>query len=180
MSEGFAFQANYKVGDSLFNVRGDDADEFKRNLVEAEGLAEQIAATGHALAGMPATTGQAVDNVRQEMGGGSIVGDGTTFNLGPLGTGTNSQREDGLASKGFVPDKWHDGPDQGGWWHPSKFPEAPACQCSGPRPNHGKLVLKVGMSQNGKEYTAWACANTFGKGAKSGCPNSFNGPFPRL
>lgn len=181
----FTFQANYKMpnGD-LINVRADDADEFSRNLADVEGLAEQIAATGTALAGVPeptATPGQAMDNVRQGLGPVSVVGDTETFSLGPLGTGANSPREDQLAAKGFVPDKWHAGPDTGGWWHPTKFPDAPACQCGGAyKPNQGRLALKEGISQNGKPYKAWFCANTFGKGAKSGCPSSFNGPFPIL
>lgn len=184
MSDSFAFQANFKVGDLLFNVRGDDADEFRRNLEDAEALADQIAATYEAVRGSdtpPQTEGQAVDTIRQEMGPVSVVGNAETFSFGPLGTGANSPREEALAAKGFIPDKWHTGPDTGGWWHPTKFLQAPACQCQGQyRPNLGKLALKVGVSQNGKEYKAWFCGNTFGKGAKSGCPSSFNGPFPIL
>lgn len=181
MSEGFAFQANYKIGDNLINVRGDDDEEFKRNLESAEALAERIANTGVALGWVPPSGGQAVDTIRREMAPVSIVGDGQTFSFGQLGTGANSPREDALAAQGFVPDKWHDGPDQGGWWHPEKFAGAPPCQCQGQyKPNQGKLALKVGRSQNGKEYKAWFCVNTFNKGAKAGCASSFNGPFPEL
>lgn len=193
MSEGFAFQANYKCGpdgQDMVNVRADDGDEFRRNLEEVEALAHQIEDTGNALrdaarnmaASAPQTEGQAVDTIRQNIGSPvGVVGGGDVFSFSPLGQGANSPREDALAAKGFVPDKWHTAPDTGGWWHPTKFPQAPACQCQGQyKPNQGKLALKVGVSQNGKEYKAWFCANTFGKGAKSGCPSSFNGPFPIL
>lgn len=181
MNEGFTYQANYKIGDLLLNIRADDAEEFKRNLEEAEALGEQIMSTYRAFSEQPASTGAAVDTIRRELAPVSVVGDGTTFGFGQLGTGANSPREDALAAKGFVPDKWHSGPDEGGWWHPTKFAGAPACQCQGQyKPNQGKLALKVGRSQVGKEYKAWVCANTFNKGAKSGCPNNFNGPFPEL
>lgn len=180
---GYAFQANFKLGDDMVNVRGDDEHAFMANLdAVADGVAEKIMSARSALYGAQPvqSSAQAVANVQAGMPGSRVVADGQIFAFGELGTGANSPREDQLAAKGFVPDKWHSAPDEGGFWHPQKFEEAPACQCTAPKPNHGKLALKAARSQQGKPYQGWFCVNSFNKGAKAGCASSFNGPFPVL
>jgi hypothetical protein len=66
----------------------------------------------------------------------------------------------------WVTDKW------GNKWNLIQFDEAPNCQCG--NRNLGKLALKKGRSQAGKDYTMWACANTYEGKAGDGCPSIFN------
>lgn len=174
----FALQASYRLmsvpGEPLVNVRGDTVGEFREHLKEIQGLAELIQETGAALAPVT-TTAQAVQTIQQAMPGSKPI----HFLNGPQGNGGDNDREAELRGKGFIPDKWHSGPGQGGWWHPKVFDEAPSCQCGGAQ-NRSKLALKVGNSKSGKEYTGWFCANTFGQSAKAGCSAVFSGNFPEV
>lgn len=180
MSDTFAIQTSYKHGfdgQDMTNIRGEDPDDFKYNLgiLDDDETVERIVKGGTKLRGIPVNTAQAVANIQQAMPGSTVIESGDSFGFPPgqpPQSMTDRQRE--LTAKGFVFDKY------GNLWHPTKFDQAPPCTCGGDKQNHGKLALKEGVNQQGKPFAGWFCANTFGRGAKSGCPAVFNRDYPEL
>lgn len=181
MSENCLFQINFKGSEPvLANIYATDEDELGFALDALQAAAEHIRETRTALVGV--TEAQAVATVQQSFPGSQVVNDDMFAfnNSGVRGTGGDNDLEARLRAKGFVPDKYHDGPGQGGWWYPKKFDQAPSCQCGGDKQNHGKLALKVGRKRDGDELTGWFCANTFNRGKSAGCAAVFSGQFPEV
>lgn len=161
----------------MTNIRGGDPDEYKFNLgiLDDGETVTRMVAGGQKLRGMPTSTAQAVATIQQAFPGATVIGNGERFDFAaavPPQNVTDRQRE--LTSKGFVYDKYAN------LWHPQKFDKAPPCACYGDKPNQGKLALKEGTSQQGRPFTGWFCANTFGKASKAGCPAVFNQDYPEL
>lgn len=181
----FGIQVSYRhgpTGQDMTNVQGDDPDEIRFNLKGLDDdLVGEIIALGQRLR---SSDSQAVGAVKAAMPGAQVVENSTSDRFPfstPPNSGGDNDREAALRAKGFIPDKYHTGPGEGGWWHPKKFEQAPSCVCAGgDKPNQGKLALKVGRSKAGKEFTGWFCVNTFGRSQKAGCSAVFSGQFPEV
>lgn len=181
-------QCNFKTskGD-LHNIYAETKEELKAALATMRELAEDIYLTSNALSGFKAQPAQegpaptdAMSLIQRELGG-QVVGETGPqefqyHNIAQQPTDL-TPREQEAANKGFIADRWRDGPDKGGWWSKTIYTQAPPCQCPTTQ-NHGKLALKKGVSQAGKAFTGWFCVNTYGKSKSNGCSAVFNGSYP--
>lgn len=148
-----AIQISTRRGDDILVIGGDNAAEFIENLNEVLGPQKASALAAEFPEFFPDGTERALGVVKDVFPGASpVTSAGFRFNGSPQGD--------------FVRDKW------GNLWHTERFEEAPPCQCG--TNNQGKLALKKGRSQAGKDYTMWACANTYERKAGDGCPSIFN------
>jgi len=157
-----AIQWSNRSGDAILVIGGQTADEFTANAVNLLGqVGEELVESLPAF--VPDGTAAAVATVQTSMPGSAEI-------FGFRGQPAQGQR----GSQGYVTDKW------GAYWHPTKFDEAPACQCQGSR-NQGKLALKIGTARaTKKEFTGWFCANTFEAKSGDGCEAMFNNSYPNL